>query len=78
MKFNNLMNKKKYTRSIGGSAVGAGVLTAAWAVSSDGPVAAPSASFSAWGGGGNEIVAFSLLRVVVMKELMVVKEVVVD
>ena len=51
MKFNNLMNKKN-TIFVGGSAAGAGVSTAAWAVSSDGPVTVASASFSAWGGGG--------------------------
>ena len=48
MKFNNLMNQKKYTISVGGSAVGAGVSVTAWAVSSDDPVIAASASFSAW------------------------------
>ena len=45
------MNQKKYTISIRGSVVGAGISTVAWAVSSDGPVIAASASFSAWGGG---------------------------
>ena len=48
MKFNNLMNQKKYIIFVGGSAVGAGLLAAAWAVSSNGPVIATSASFSAW------------------------------
>ena len=52
MKFNNLMNQKKYTISVGGSIAGAGVSAAAWAVSSDGPVAAASSSFSVWGGEG--------------------------
>ena len=51
MKFKNLMNQKKYTISIGGSAVGAGVSATAWAVSSDGPVIEASASFFAWGEG---------------------------
>ena len=51
MKFNNLMNQKKYTIFVQGSVAGAGVSTVAstvaWAVSSDGPVAAASTSFSA-------------------------------
>ena len=51
MKFNNLMNQKKYTISVRESIAGAGVSTAAWAVSSDGPIAAASAFFFAWGGG---------------------------
>ena len=46
MKLNNLMNQNKYTISIGGSAVGAGVSAEAWTTSSAGPVAATSASFS--------------------------------
>ena len=54
MKFNNLMNQKKYTISvpakIGGvsAAVWAivGVSAEAWTTSSAGPVAATSASFS--------------------------------
>ena len=50
MKFNNLMNQKKYTISVPAKA--GGVSTAAWAVSSDGLVAATSVSFSTWGGGG--------------------------
>ena len=36
MKFNNLMNQKKYTIYVGGSFVEAGVSTAVWAVSADG------------------------------------------
>ena len=36
MKFNNLMNKKKYTISVGGSAVGVRVSTTMWTVSADG------------------------------------------
>ena len=36
MKFNNLINQKKYTISAGGSTVGAGVWAAVWAVSVDG------------------------------------------
>ena len=51
MKFNNLMNQKKYIIFVRGSAAGVEVSTAAWAISSDGPVAATSASFSVWGGG---------------------------
>ena len=51
MKFNNLMNQKKYTISVPAKAAGVsaavwavvGVSTEAWAVS--------STSFSAWGGG---------------------------
>ena len=35
MKFNNLMNQKKYTISAGGLAVGGGVQAAVWAVSID-------------------------------------------
>ena len=46
MKFNNLMNQKKCTISVGGSAAGAGVSAKAWTTSSAGPVAATSASFS--------------------------------
>ena len=49
MKFNNLMNQKKYTISVRGSVAGVGVSTAALAVSSDSLVAATSASFFAWG-----------------------------
>ena len=45
------MNQKKYTISVGVSVAGVGVSTAAWAISSDGPVMAASASFSAWGKG---------------------------
>ena len=41
------MNQKKYTIYVGGSVVRAGVSAAAWAVSSDGPVIAAYASFSA-------------------------------
>ena len=52
MKFNNLMNQKKYIISVRGLVSRAGVSTAAWAVSSDGPVAAAFAYFSAWGGEG--------------------------
>ena len=32
MKFNNLMNQKKYTISVGGSATGARVSAAVWVV----------------------------------------------
>ena len=46
MKLNNLMNQNKYTISVGGSAVRAGVSAEAWTTSSAGPVAATSASFS--------------------------------
>ena len=35
MKFNNLMNQKKYTIYAGGSAAGVGVLTTVWAISAD-------------------------------------------
>ena len=36
MKFNNLMNQKKYIISIGGSAARVGVSAAVWAISTDG------------------------------------------
>ena len=36
MKFNNLMNQKKYTISVEGSAAGARVSAVVWAVSADG------------------------------------------
>ena len=36
MKFNNLMNQKKYTISTGGSAAGTEVWAIVWAVSTDG------------------------------------------
>ena len=46
MKLNNCLNQNKYTISIDGSAVGAGVSAEAWTTSSAPPVATTSASFS--------------------------------
>ena len=56
MKFNNLMNQKKYTISVGGSIAEVGVSATVWAISADGGGARGSglvavfASFLAWGG----------------------------
>ena len=52
MKFNNLMNQKKYTISVWGSVARARVSTTTWTVSLDGPVAGASVFFFAWGGRG--------------------------
>ena len=59
MKFNNLMNQKKYTISAGGSTAGARVWAIVWTVLADGGDerggdGAGSASFPDWGGGEGE------------------------
>ena len=59
MKFNNLMNQKKYIISIGGSTARVGVSAAVWAVLVDGGDKrggdeTGSAFFPAWGGGEGE------------------------
>ena len=55
MKFNNLMNQKKYTIFASNGPVATASASddpVAMAFASNGPVATKSASFSTWGGGG--------------------------